>query len=303
VRCCGQADDECRSLAPYVVVTQNLATVLLHDSVADAETKAGTFANFLRGEEGIEDLVGMRDAVTVVGERNFHRISGLGGHDLDARGATDLAHRVVGVVQDVEEDLLELVGVTDDIGQVFIEMLDDFDSVAVEIVGAELDGPAQDQIQLQGVSLRRHLPRETQQVLNDLLGALGLLENHPQIFAGTFREVGIFEEQVGESQDRGEGIVHLMRYAGDQVANRSHLLGVYQFVAEDGGVGDVGEDDDNAGHESLLVAHRTEVGGEFSGATASAHNFKFKIVDLLPVQGVLHGLRQGDAKSGGRQLE
>ncbi len=89
-----------------IVVAEDIATVLLDDAVTDAQTESSSFPDFLRGEEREEDLLGMRDAISVVGERNFHEISGLGGQDLDARRTADIVDRVIRVVQDIKEDLL-----------------------------------------------------------------------------------------------------------------------------------------------------------------------------------------------------
>ena len=117
-RMAGQADDERRSLVRDVVVTENFAAVFVDDSVADAQAETGSLANFFGGEERIENAGRDGRCLAVVGERNFDRVSGLGGHDLDAAGTADFAHRVIGIVQDVEEDLLQLVRVTQNVGEV-----------------------------------------------------------------------------------------------------------------------------------------------------------------------------------------
>ncbi len=86
-------------------------------------------------------------------------------------------HRIVGVIQDIEKDLLQLVGVADDVGQSFIEMFDHVDPVTVEVVGTQLNGAAQDEVQLHGIALGRLLAGKAEQVLHDLLGALRLQQN------------------------------------------------------------------------------------------------------------------------------
>ncbi len=121
----GKADDEGGSLAIGVVVAENLASMLLHDAVADAQAEAGSLADLFGSEEGIENAVGMRNALAVVAERNFDGIPRLGGHDFDAGGTAGFVHGVVGVVQNVQKNLLQLVGVADDIGQFFVEVFDD----------------------------------------------------------------------------------------------------------------------------------------------------------------------------------
>ena len=57
-------------------------------------------------------------------------------------------HGIVGVVQNVEKNLLQLVRVAHDLGQSLVEMFHDIDAVASEVIGTQLDGSAQDRIQL-----------------------------------------------------------------------------------------------------------------------------------------------------------
>ena len=54
----GQADHK-RSARPVrIVVTKNLATVLLQNAITNAQAEAGAFADFLGGEERVKNLVG-----------------------------------------------------------------------------------------------------------------------------------------------------------------------------------------------------------------------------------------------------
>src|ERR1700720_818947 len=127
--------------------------MFLDDAVADAQTEAGSLSHLLGGEEGIENAVGMGDAVAIVAERDFHGIASLGRHDLDARRAAYGVHGVVGVVEDIKKDLLQLMRVTDDIGQAFIKVLDNFDAMTIEVVGPQLNRTAQDDIELHRITL------------------------------------------------------------------------------------------------------------------------------------------------------
>ncbi len=200
-----------------VVVTKNLAPMLLQNAVANAEAEAGAFADLFGGEERVENLIRMGDSVAVVAERNFDRVARLGRHDLDARGTADFVHGIVGIVQNVEKDLLQLVRVAHHLGQSLVEMFHDIDAVAVEVIGPQLDRPAQNRVQLHGVALRRHLAGKAEQVLHDLLGALGFLQDHAHILAGRLGQIGILHQQVGKSQNRGQRVVHFMGDAGDQI--------------------------------------------------------------------------------------
>ena len=51
------------------------------------------------------------------------KVSRLGGHDLDAGRTPDIVDRVIGVVQNIKEDLLQLVRVAKNFRQPLVEML------------------------------------------------------------------------------------------------------------------------------------------------------------------------------------
>ena len=98
---------------------------------------------------------------------------------------------------------------------------------------------------------------------------MSFLKNDAEIFAGGFRKVGIFEQQIGEPQDRSQRIIYFVGDAGDKLADSRHFFGVNKFAAEFGGVGDVRHDHDDAVDIVLLVAHGTEVDGELAGVAVS----------------------------------
>ena len=81
------------------------------DAVADAESQAGTFAGLFGGEEGIEDAFGIGDAGAVVHEGDFDVILGTAGADADAAVVARFLDSVVGIIQNIEENLLELLRV------------------------------------------------------------------------------------------------------------------------------------------------------------------------------------------------
>ena len=89
-------------------------------------------------------------------------------------------------------------------------MLHDLDPVAVEVIGAQLDSAAQDAVQLHGLALGRHLAGKAEQVLHDLLGALRFLQDDAKVFAGRFRHVGVFHQQVGKAENGRQRIVYLV---------------------------------------------------------------------------------------------
>ena len=116
-----------------------------------------------------------------------------------------------------------------------------------------MHGALQDGIELNGLALRRHLAGKAEQVLHDLLGALRFLQNHAQIAARAFGDLGIFHQQVGESEDGGERIVDFVGDAGDQLSDGRHFFGVHQLGAQHRRIRDVGHDHDDAAHPARLL--------------------------------------------------
>src|SRR5512133_3012720 len=96
-----------------------------HDSVADAQAQTCSLADTLGGEERIEDAVGLGYTVAVVPEANFCKPVGGQSLNLDAAGSSGFNHRVVGVVDYVQEDLLELVAIADNLRKRIVQFLDD----------------------------------------------------------------------------------------------------------------------------------------------------------------------------------
>src|SRR5208337_481460 len=277
-----EADDKGGSFRVQVVVTNNFAAMFVDNAIANAEAQTSTLADVFGGEERIENTFGIGDAYAVIAKRNFRKCVGAGAYDLNAGGPRGFADSVVSVVQDVEKYLLQLVGISDDQGQGLVEAFDHLNAVADEIVRAQVHGALQDGVELHGLALRRHLAGKAEQVLHDLLGALRFLQNHAQIAAGAIGEFGVFHQEVGESEDGGEGIVDFVGDAGDQLSDGRHFLGVQQLGAQQGGVGDVGHDHHDAAHAAVFAADGAEIDGELGAAAVAANQGQIEVIDLLP---------------------
>ena len=91
--------------------------------------------------------------------------------------------------------------------------------------------------------------------------------------------------------------------AGDELSNRSHFFGVNQFVAQLGGIRNVGHDHDDAVDIVLLVAHGAEVDGEMADMAVAAHDLHFQIIDLSPAQNGRQRFGERARESGRGQLE
>src|ERR1035438_7909848 len=297
-----KADDEGGSFGIKIVVTNNFAPVFADDAIADAQSQSGSLANVFGREKGIEDAVGVGDAGTVIAERDFDVAAAARAHDFDAGGMAAFADRVIGIVDDVEKNLLQLMRIADDFGQGLIQALQYLNAVTDEVVRTELHGAVEDGIQLHRLAARRHLARKAEQVLHNLLGALGFLENDSQIAARTFGKLGIFHEQIGESKNGGERIVDLVSDSGDQLSHGRHFFGVHELGAKQRGVGDVGHHDDNTAHFAVLVADRAEIDGELSAGAVPANQWKIEVVDLLTAGDRGEGLAGGVAERSGTEV-
>src|SRR5437867_7255503 len=206
-----------------------------HHRVAHREPEPRPAAHVLGGEEGVEDAAedGGRDAGPVVADRDAHRVALGARHDPDATRARD---RVAGVGEQVHEHLVELARVALDGGERAVIAMDG-DALAP----ARLEEAKRHLEPLvQGDRLARGLaePGDAAQVLRDRRRArrparhdagqlLGLAERPPRVRRGAGRRL---LETAGERRDavrdEAHGVVDLMRHAGDQAAERGHLLGV-----------------------------------------------------------------------------
>ena len=97
--------------------------MLFDDPIANAQAQPGSFADLLGGKEGVKNTVRLLNPLTIVAERNFDVIALADRGDVNSGAAARFPYRVVGVVEDVEEYLLKLLGVANDERQVILKML------------------------------------------------------------------------------------------------------------------------------------------------------------------------------------
>src|SRR4029077_1436249 len=133
-----EADDKGRSFRVKVVVTHDLSAMFADDAIANTQAQTGTLADVLGGKERIKNTFGIGDAHTVIAKRNLDERAGAGAPNLNAGGPRGFADGVVSIVQDVEKHLLELVGISDDSGQGFVEAFDHLNAVTDEVVRAQV---------------------------------------------------------------------------------------------------------------------------------------------------------------------
>src|SRR5882757_9256900 len=197
-----------------------------HDAVANAQAESSAFTGLLGGVKRIEDPLRIGDSGSVVRNGHLNRIAAQPRADTDAPTMPRLLYRVIGVIENVQENLLQLLRIAEGRRQILIEFLNDFYSVTDEIVTSELDGLPQYVIDLYQFALYRTLPREAQQILHDVLGALRFLQDDLQIFARVFGDLRVLEKEIGEAKNRRQRVIDLVGHAGNQAADGCHFFRV-----------------------------------------------------------------------------
>src|SRR5882757_1758857 len=190
-----------------------------HDAVANAQAESSAFAGLLGGVKRIEDALRIGDPGAVIRNGHFNGIAAQPRADTDAPAVPGLLHRVISVIENVQENLLQLLRIAERGRQILIELLHDFYSMTGEIVTAELDGLPQHVIDLYQLALYRTLPREAQQILHDVLGALRFLQDDLQIFARVFGDLRVLEKEIGEAKNRRQRVIDLVSHARKQAAD------------------------------------------------------------------------------------
>ena len=135
----------------------NLARVLLNDSVGDgqAKSRATPFAwpgRGFGGEEGIVDALQVFRCDAGTGVR-YDRFNVAVDHGGDAQAPT-AGHRLLGIEQEIEKDLLQLAGVAVNGRQVFSEIDVDNDLRGLELMVKQRESVADDLIQIGLAELR-----------------------------------------------------------------------------------------------------------------------------------------------------
>ena len=209
--------------------------MLLHDRVGDRQPEAGALADLLGREERIEDarLHVFRHARPVVVHLEDDRVlrQVVPGADDQRAAAVRAEHRLLGVDDQVEQDLLNLVRIGEDARQAGRERLEDVDVAQALLVAAQGQRFADHLVEVDHRARGVALAREGQEVADDLGGALGFGEDGVEPAARLLVDRTL-RQPLGPGEDRRERIVQLVRDAGDRLAERRELLRLQQLVVE-----------------------------------------------------------------------
>ena len=145
----------------------------------------------------------------------------------------------MGVVDQVQDHLLELERVGDGHGEGWIEVEGDGDIIHPQLIGAQVERVADHLVEIDHQALGFVFAREHQQILYDPGSTFGLGMDLLQILAYPFGQAGIAQQQLGIARDAGEWIVELMRDAGDKLADRGELFGMQELLFEAAALGQI----------------------------------------------------------------
>src|SRR5215467_14433274 len=142
----GHPDGKGAAFRAGIVPSLNLAAVGTHNPVTNAQAEPRAFAGLFGGVEGIKNALHVGYAGSIVADGHLDIALATPRLQVNFAAAPRLFCGVIGVVQQVKKDLLQLLGVAHDCRQVFVVVFDDFNAVTDEIVAAQLGGLPQDGI-------------------------------------------------------------------------------------------------------------------------------------------------------------
>src|SRR6266849_1431874 len=134
------------------------------------------------------------------------------------------------VVHHIQKDLLELVGVGRGNGEILRQVQVDSDVVHTQVIITQRQRLFEGLVNLHLNTLRLVLAGEAQEILDDAVGALGLLVKLVGILDSLLSHLSTGGQQLAVAEDGGKRVVQFMRDAGDQLPDRRQLLAVEQLL-------------------------------------------------------------------------
>src|SRR5205807_735861 len=155
----------------------------------------------------------------------------LGAPEPDAQGATGL-HRVEGVAEQIEEELLERRVVAQDLTRVWPGCPADRDPLLIETRLEQLDGVRDGRLQIERAVRASAGPGERPQPAGEVLHAPDLPPDDPGEFLPELLVQKLPRQQLGEGLDRHEGVLDLVTDARGEYLEVGEPLGATPFHLE-----------------------------------------------------------------------
>ena len=207
--------------------------MFLHDGVGDGQAEAGALAHFLCRKERIEHpalpLLGNPRAIVIHLEHGGAAFGIVRRPHDDGPPAVGANTCLLGIDQEIEQHLLDLVTVGKHFRQPTRERLDHLNVADLLLVGPQRERLAYHLVQIHHGTRGLALARERQQVADNAGGAFGFGQDDFQSLSRLVVDVA-FGEPFGPRQDGRQRVVQLVGNAGNGLAERGHLLGLQQLV-------------------------------------------------------------------------
>ena len=137
--------------------------------------------------------------------------------------------RIDGIIHNIEKNLLQLVKISCGDGKVGFKLPVDPNAVELHVVFSKDERVFENLIQVHRFSFRFVLARKAEQALHDVMRALRLFVQFFDIVRAT--RVGEFFglQKLAVPENRSKRIIELVSNAGDELANRRHLLALQKL--------------------------------------------------------------------------
>ena len=221
-------------------------------------------------------------------------------HGLHARGqgqhprAVYAFQRLLCIDHQVEHDLAQLVGVGLHIGHAVQQLQVDLDAVAAQRVAQHVGCRAHDVAQLHGAARGRLLARHVEKGAHDAAAAFSGFADAPGVGL-QFTAFGLFFQQAGAAHDDGQGVVQLVRHAGQQGAHGAEFFALAQGFALAVNLArrfvlrrQVSDEGSVEGLAVYLHLKGQQLDGKFAPAGVAAHGFPGRIAHRVTRAGQAH---------------
>ena len=234
-----QLDDERRAFADDTL-DADAAVVLLDDLPAHTQPQAGAAVAVLVGqlgrEERLEDLpqVLRGDPGTRVGDLDLDRVAVVALADFEPQAAA-VEHRLAGVDDEVQDDLLDLPR-HDHGRRPALEALLDLDAVLAQVLLGENQDLLDDGDEVGRLAVGRVVAGEAEHAVDDPGSALAAAQD---LLEGLHLGGGglAAAAHLGVVDDRGEDVVELVGDARREFADAAEPLGLQQLLPQGVGLG------------------------------------------------------------------
>src|SRR5690348_1298032 len=251
--------------------SSDLAVMFAKNRQANAEAQTGSAARPFGGEERIEDLRQNFTAYAraIILESGDHTICGAADANAKRAVIANFANGLLGIGDEVQENLGELAGVPQDEGKVRRSGEIHGDAVGAQGVFMKLQAALDQFTQIEANLARLRRPRKSEQTLHNLGGAAGLAMGDLELAARGIVAGGIAEE-FGDAEYSSERIIELMGHAGDHLAHGRKPFVLNQLLLHALGIGGVAGGRDDAGDLTGKIHERAGGGAEQSRFAVAA---------------------------------